>query len=149
MNRSQTRTAKKVNHPGNAAWKAEFLALVISFCIGALLILVASLIANLTADPGRWIRPLAIFAAALTYLFSGMVAARMRQDAPLASGAIIGLLLSACLLILSLFFRKSVPVLPTYAIVLLHAGTILLSLLGAYLVVWKQRKPKRKKHKHR
>lgn len=147
MNRSHT---KKENQNGsffNTGWKRSWIAFGISVGIGALLILLAALAAKLTPDPGSWILPLAIVAAVLTYLAAGMVGAKLRPDAPLAAGTVNGLLLSALSLALSLLVRKTATALPAYATALLHAGMILLSLLGAYLSLLKGRKPKRKKRK--
>ncbi|MBE6529574.1 MAG: hypothetical protein E7680_03090 [Ruminococcaceae bacterium] len=150
MNRSHVKkTNRKNNTSFHPVWKSVLLAFGIAAGIGAILILLASLIANLTPDPGRLIRPFAIVAASLTYLAAGMVAAGLRPDAPLAAGTVNGLVLSAVFLAISLFFRKSVSPLPVYATALLHAGMILLSLLGAYLFVLKKAKqPRKKKRKH-
>lgn len=148
MNRTRTGKTGKSNRPASAGWKAILIALGSSVGIGAILILTASAVAQFTPDPGRLILPLAIFAAALTYLFAGVIAAKLNPDAPLAFGTVNGLILSAISLALSLLFRKTASALPAYATALLHAGMILLSLLGAYLFVLRQRKPKKKKRKH-
>ncbi len=147
MNRTRTKKAGKTDRPAGAGWKSGTLALALSAGAGAVLILIASAAANFTPDPGRMIRPLAVAAAALTYLFAGWIAAKLRPDAPLAAGTVNGLILSAISLALSLCFRKTATALPAYAAALIHAGMILLSLLGAYLYLLKERKPKKKKRK--
>ena len=147
MNRARTKKAK--NSSVRSGWKSAALALGFSLGIGAVFILLAALAASFTPDPGRLIFPLAVAAAGLTYLFAGMIAAKLRPDAPLAAGAVNGLILAAISLALSLLFRKRATVFPAYVTALLHAGMILLSLLGAYLYVLKKRKqPRRKKRKH-
>lgn len=147
MNRAKTKKAKNSSlRPG---WKATAVALGLTLGIGAVILLLAALAASFTPDPGRLIRPLAIAAAGLTYLFAGMIAAKLRPDAPLAAGAINGLILAAISLAFSLLFRKSATAFPAYLTALLHAGMILLSLLGAYLYVLKKRKQPRKKKRKR
>ena len=147
MNHQKAKKAAKTTLGG---WKPAMFAFALSLFIGGALILLASFAANLTSDPGKWIRPLAILAAALTYLIAGAIAAKFRPDAPLAAGTVNGLVLSALSLVVSLLFRKTASPLPAYASALLHAGMILLSLLGAYLTVLKQKRtPGKKKRKHR
>lgn len=147
MNRAKTKKAKNSSlRPG---WKAAAVALGLTLGVGAVILLLAALAASFTPDPGRLIRPLAIAAAGLTYLSAGMIAAKLRPDAPLAAGAINGLILAAISLAFSLLFRKSATAFPAYLTALLHAGMILLSLLGAYLYVLKKRKQPRKKKRKR
>lgn len=148
---TRSRTKKEAKNASGLRWKPALIALGISIGIGLILLLLASLIASLTPDPGRWIRPLAIAFSAVMYLLAGMVAAKFRPDAPLSAGSANGLLLSALSLALSLLFRKSATALPAWENALLHAGMILLALAGAYLYVFirKNRSNGRKrKRKH-
>ena len=131
-----------------APWKPALLAFGLTLAIGAAWVLLASLGAYFTPDPDRYIRPFALPAAALTYLCGGYLAARVRPEAPLASGAANGLLLCALSLGLSLFFRGSAGGYPAWVAALLHGGMILLSLLGAFLAVRQAKRPKKKKRRH-
>lgn len=149
MNRSRTKKVKSANNISPSGWKSTAVALGLSAAVGAVLILIAAALANFTPDPGRMIRPFAICAAGLTYLFAGVIAAKLRPDAPLAAGTVNGLILSALALLLSLLFRKTATAFPAYVTALLHAGMILLSLLGAYLFVLKKKKQPRKKKRKR
>ena len=147
MKPAKTRQKRKAG-AGAAPWKPALIVLGVSLTIGALLILLASLGAYFTSDPDRWIRPLAVGCAALTFLFGGFLAAKSRPETPLAAGAANGLLLSAVSLALSLLFRKTAAGYPAWVTALLHGGMILLALLGAYLAVLQAKRPRRRKRRH-
>ncbi len=130
-------------------WKPALFSLGVTVIVGILLILAASLIAYFTSDPNRYIRPIAVVCAALTFLVGGGIAAKKRPDASLAAGAANGLLLSAIFLALSLLFRHTAVGYPAWAAALLHGAMILLSLLGAYITVVraKNTRPRKRRKK--
>ena len=143
------KTKKKSANPSNNRWKIVAFTLAKTAGIGILLILAASLGAYFTSDPDRFIRPFAIVSVALTFLIGGMLAAKDNPESPLAAGTVNGLILSAILLVLSLFFKKAAVGYPVWAAALLHGGVILFSLLGAYLAVLRKKNLRPRRHKKR
>ena len=149
--RTAERKSKRRNaNPTAAPWKPVLTALAKTAAVGILLILAASLGICFTSDPDRYIRPIAVVCAALTFLAGGFFAANSNSEAPLGAGAVNGLILSALTLALSLLFRKTAVGYPTWAVALMHGGMILLSLLGAYLTILhgKRAKPRKRRKKH-
>lgn len=150
MKTAERKPKKRTADPSAARWKPILSTIAKTVAVGVLLILAASLGVSFTSDPDRYIRPIAIVCAALTFFSGGFFAAKSNSEAPLGAGAINGLILSALTLALSLLFRKTAVGYPAWAAALLHGGMILLSLLGAYLTVLrgKRAKPRKRRKKH-
>jgi hypothetical protein len=97
------------------------------------LTLVASLGAYFYSDPNALILPLGIAASALTALLGGIVSARMQGHAALMSGLCNGVILTAAMILASLFFKSAAAGYSALVSAALHAGFLCLSVAGAYL----------------
>ncbi|MBQ9773110.1 MAG: TIGR04086 family membrane protein [Clostridia bacterium] len=111
-----------------------------------LLLTVFSLALYFSPNPTPMIAPMGILAAALTALLGGFAATRVHGHAALICGLLSGSVLTAVMLLLSLFFRSQASNYSAAVSCALHAGVFLLSIAGAYLGLY--RSPKKKKRKH-
>ncbi len=105
----------------------------ITVAIGAGMILLCSMIAYFLPDPLSMILPLSYLAVGLTALIGGLIAGKLHGGAPLIVGLINGMLLTALILIGSLFFRSMANGYTAWISALLHAAVLLLSFLGALI----------------
>ena len=142
-------TAEKKKTDAPQVWKTTLQTFLMTLGIGIVLVLHASLAAYFTPDPALTVKPLGIACAALTALCGGLLAGKRKKDAALMSGAWNGLFLTAAMLIVSLLFRKTGTGYATWLTALLHAGVILLSLLGAFLTTVRKRSPQRNRKRRR
>ncbi len=120
-------------------------SLLITAAIGIALITAASLIAYFTADPIVWIPPLSLCASALTALLGGFAAAKINGSAALLCGLINGTVMTAVIMLASLFFKSMASGYSAPVSFLLHAAFILLSALGGWLGQKRARHPHRRK----
>ncbi len=139
---------KKAPPAGNTSLLVQhlFKSFLTTALIGALLLLVCSLIAYFTADPAHWAKPLGWSAAIITAFLGGWIALRMHGKSALLCGLgngalllLVGWLLSACL--------EDAPSLPLWQALLFRGVFLLLSLAGAYLGR-SSGEPKKRKHRH-
>ncbi len=140
--------AKKANENDSplAIWIKQLLrATVISLGIGLVLIIGLSLAAYFYADPDVLARPLGLIAAGLTALSAGFVTVRIRGEGALICGLLIGSIMTALMMLASLFFTALSSGYSVGISALLHLAFMLLSVAGAYLGLKKT--PKKKKHK--
>ena len=117
-------------------------SLFITVLTGTALTLIGSLIAYFTPDPNSFIRPIAIFTAALTALIGGFAALRIHGHAALMCGLLNGSLTTALMILISLFFKDYSSGYSAGISCLLHTAFLLLSVMGAYLGL--KRTPKRR-----
>ncbi|MBQ8433068.1 MAG: TIGR04086 family membrane protein [Clostridia bacterium] len=118
----------------------------ITVLLGLFLLLIGTLIAYFTADPAQWAAPLGWFASALTAFFGGWIAVRIHKSSALLCGLCNGLLMVALFFLCSLFGEYCPPVHSTTVSLLLRAGFLLLSILGA--IVGRNLHPPQKKRRH-
>lgn len=118
-------------------------ALLWSIGVGALLCVVAALVSYFSPDPTRMILPLGLSASALTALLGGMIAIRAHGHGALQAGLTNGALLTALMILISLFCKPLASGYTTWLSLLLHALFLFLSVVGAS--VGRRRTPKRKK----
>ncbi len=128
--RPSIRKRKKISSPDQIP-KHTLRSFGITVAVGAGMILLSSLIAYFLPDPLSMILPLSYLAMALTALIGGFVAGKVHGGAPLIVGLLNGLLLTALVLIVSLFFRSMSNGYTAWFSALLHAAVLLLSFLGA------------------
>ena len=109
-------------------------ALPITFLCGFVLLLAAAAAAYSQADPDALQTPLAVAAAGVSALVGGFVTVRFNKGAALLSGLTGGILYMGILMILSLcFFRHSGSGYSSTVAFLMHAGVVLLEVIGAFL----------------
>ncbi len=122
--------------------------MLISLSTGALLLLFGALCSYFLPDPTAPLLPIGLLIAAVTSFIGGFATRRLHGQAALICGLLHGTLLCSLMLVCSLFFVNAPAwVTSNYGNLtsaLLHAGVILLSILGAYLAGQK-RQPKRRK----
>ncbi|MBE6589302.1 MAG: TIGR04086 family membrane protein [Ruminococcaceae bacterium] len=121
---------------------------LISILSSLILMLLASLAAYFSPDPGRLIPIQGILIAYLTSFIGGFSAVKLHGHSALLCGLITGCMLTALLLLLSLFFRGSATPYSTWISLLLHATLLLASPVGAYLALPRHAK-KTAHRKHR
>ena len=115
---------------------------LLSLATGAILLLLFSLIAYFQADPSVLILPLGLAAVGLTGFLGGVFLVRLHKHSALICGLLNGTLVEAFLLLLSLFFSKHASGYSLPVALLIHAGFLLLSVLGAFLGLPKPEKKK-------
>ena len=121
-------------------------SLSLTLALGMLLLLVLSLAAYLAPDPDALTRPLGLAACALTSFLGGFISVRVHaRRAPLPAATVNASLLSALMLLTSLFFAPLASGDSPLVCFLLHTAVFLLSALGALLAM----REHPKKHKHR
>jgi putative membrane protein (TIGR04086 family) len=130
--RPSTRKRKKLSSPDQIP-KHALRSFGLTVAIGMGMILLSSLVAYFMPDPLSMILPLSYLAMALTALIGGFVAGRLHGVAPLIVGLINGMLLTALVLVVSLFFRSASNGYTAWFSALLHAAVLLLSFLGAFV----------------
>ena len=116
----------------------------VGFGVGALLVLIGSLIAYFTADPVAIIRPLAWGAAALSACTGGFVTAKRHRHAALLCGLLHSAVSMALMLLLSLFFKAYASGFSAGVICGLYGGFLACSLIGAYWGVRQKKHSKRR-----
>ena len=97
------------------------------------LTLIASLIAYFAPDPNALIRPLSLIAAALTALIGGFATVRIHRHAALLCGLLNGSVLTALMMLVSLFFTHYSSGYSAGISALLHTAFLLCSVAGACL----------------
>ncbi|MBE6552856.1 MAG: TIGR04086 family membrane protein [Ruminococcaceae bacterium] len=117
-------------------------SLAITLLAGALSLLSCALLAYFLPNPNPWIKPLSLFAAALTALIGGGASARLQKQSPPLSGLLNGSVFMAAMILLSLFMRSRASGYSALLAILLHAGFLLFSVLGGILG---KKKPKVKR----
>ena len=117
-------------------------SLLITLITGTALLLIGSLIVYFTPDPDTFIRPMAMFAAALTALIGGFATLRIHGHAALMCGLLNGSLTTVLMILVSLFFKEYSSGYSAGISCLLHTTFLLLSVAGAYLGL--KRKPKKR-----
>ncbi len=108
-------------------------SLAVTAVTGILALLACSLLAYFLPDPSPWIKPLALFAAALTALVGGVSAARLQKENASLCGLLNGCVFMAVMILISLFLRERASGYSTLHAILLHAGFLLCSVLGGIL----------------
>ncbi len=142
--------AKKSNENDSplAIWTKQLLrATLISLAIGLVLLIGLSLAAYFYADPDALVRPLGLVAAGLTAMVGGFATVRIHGDSALICGLLIGSILTALMMLASLFCTALSSEYSVGISALLHLGFMLLSVVGAYIGLKKTQK--KKKHKTR
>lgn len=124
-------------------FKNALRALLWSVCVGALLCVAAALVAYFSPDPTRMILPLGLSASALTALLGGVISIRTHGHSALLAGLTNGALLTAVMILISLFCKPLASGYATWLALLLHTLFLLLSVVGAS--VGRRRTPKRRK----
>ncbi len=118
---------------------------LITLGIGAALLLAAALCVYFLPDPSPAIRPTGVAVALLTALAGGYVSGKLHGHAPALCGLLNGALLSALMLLLSLFLRSDAAGYSAWISALLHAMIPLCSVVGAMMGVRKKSTPKRRR----
>lgn len=118
-------------------------SMLITAGAGILLTLICSLAAYFYSDPDKLIRPLALVSCGMTALIGGFGAVRIHGHSALVCGLLNGSLMTAAMLLVSLFFTAHASGYSAGIACLLHAAFFLLSVAGAYIGL--RRKPKKKK----
>ncbi len=151
MNRSH-KPHKRPAHPTQednsspALWFAHLArALLFTAGIGALLCVVASLIAYFTTDPDRWIRPLGLCASYLTALLGGAAATRIHKRSALLCGLLLGCACTVLMLLPALLLKPLSSGYSPMVSCLLHTGFFLCSVAGAYLGLPRVEKSKKRR----
>jgi len=112
--------------------RSSALGLVCTVGVGLLFLLIATVVANATADPNAMVQPLALTALYATALFSGMITVRIHGHSSLLCGAIAALLL----FMTGLLIGACLPTASTQSIGstwLTHLPLLPLAIAGAYL----------------
>ena len=123
-------------------------ALPVSILSGFLLLLVCSGIAYAQADPDAFLTPLGVGAAGLSAVIGGIAAVRFNRGGALLSGLCGGILYTGILMILSLcFFRDAGSGYSPAVSLFLHAGIILLEVLGGFLGLPRKKSPAPGRHR--
>ncbi len=117
----------------------------ITILIGMLLLLVCTAIAYFCPDPNATVQVFGLIASALTALFGGFTSIKLHKHSALFCGLLNGLLVSAFMLLLSLFFAKYASGYSAGISCLLHMIFLVFSVLGAYLGLPKSSSKKKKK----
>ncbi len=138
---------KATDKGGQSYPKKVVKAFLITLAIGIGTILLASLAAYFFPDPDPVIRPLALFAAAITAFIGGIVTGKIHGESPLMCGTLNGLLLLALMILASLPFQSLASGYSTWTSLLLHAAVPILSLVGAIIGTQKPAPRKRKRLK--
>ena len=119
---------------------------LITLGLGALLLLVASLLLSFTADPLPLTLPVGMGIAAITAFLGGWVALRIHGQSALLCGLCNGSICLAVFLLLSLGIKELASHSSTLSL-LLHLGFPLLSVAGAYAGRPSPKKRKKRKSK--
>ncbi len=158
MNKIGARTQKKPAHrarntPRHADPPEDSLALwvrhlkkslLITLLTGIGLLAAATLGCYFLPDPYPWIRPFSIVASMLTAAVGGFSCAKMHRHSALLCGLLNGSLLMLFMLLLSLFFKPYAAGYSAGISALLHLGTLLLSVAGAFLGIRRKAPSKRR-----
>ncbi|MBQ9162840.1 MAG: TIGR04086 family membrane protein [Clostridia bacterium] len=137
------------------AFFAGLFALPVSLGIGLALLLALSFAAYSNPDPDKLIAPLGITALILTSVLCGFVSARRGGRAAVLCGLMGGGLFALALFAISLCFGDETTAALTLGAtgvvdLLLHAGVIVLALIGATLSnALKNAKESKPKHRYR
>ncbi len=112
--------------------KAVLIGTLIGLGTALTLMLILSGAAMLTADPDRWIGPMAAVARLVGAFLCGL-AGRMadRQRCPM-TGAVSGALYVLLFWLASLFFKDAASAMAPYTQALWYGGCVILSLLGGF-----------------
>ena len=136
---------KKYRHPreqkegteGSLFLKSTLGTLLLTLAVGGGLLLLFSLILSFTPDPLSLALPAGLFCAALTAFVGGYFATRVYHLPSLSAGLINGILITSLSLLFSFLFTKNSDCYATgYSAAvsaLLHAGTVGLSICGAFV----------------
>lgn len=128
---SRGRTTKR--EESSSAPLGALLKSVAASLISALLSLfLLSTVAYFSKDPTALLLPLGLVAAAISALIGGFTAVRIHRKSALLCGLCNGCTVMAIMLVLSLFFRSATSAHTPLVSCLLHAGYLLLSVLGAF-----------------
>lgn len=119
-------------------------SLLFTLAAGVILIVIASLCAYFSPDPDAVITPLAIAAAALTAFIGGLIAVRIHGGGALICGLLNGSVFMTVMMLLSLCFARYASGYSAGISCLLHAGFVLLSVVGGYVGNKKKKSGKRK-----
>lgn len=123
-------------------------ALPVSVLSGFLLLLVCAGVAYAQADPDAFLTPFGVGAAGLSAVIGGIAAVRFNRGGALLSGLCGGILYTGVLMILSLcFFRDAGSGYSPTVSLLLHAGIILLEVLGGFLGLPRKKSPAPGRHR--
>ena len=143
-NQTAKRAENEENSPvlmGKHLLKSVSITLLISMA----LLLASSLAAYFSKDPASLIPPLGVLSSLVAAFLGGLVAVRIHGHSALLCGLGNGMLLSALMLLVSLFFTPFASGYSALLSCVLHVAFLLLSVLGGY-VGMKRGKPKKKKH---
>lgn len=143
------KTAGEEEKPGAVSVMIGALrALPFTLFAGFLLLLIASAIAYAQPDPDSFGIPLAVASAGLSALIGGFLNVRFNHGQALLSGLSGGILFMGTLMILSLcFFRECGSGYSSTVTFLLHAGIVLLEIVGAFLGLPRKKSAVPGKHK--
>ena len=133
---------------------SALFALPVTLVIGLIFLLIATAVAYVSADPDRLSTPLAMSALGLSAMLGGLVSARRGRGQPILCGALLGLLLTVCLLGGSLFYGDDTRAYLTIGLSPIaewgiHGAVVLLSALGGRIGrrhLEKSKKPQRRSH---
>ncbi len=127
---------------------ASLRGFLAALLIGALLLLIASVMVYNTADPGRYVTPAALTVLYLAALMGGAVSALGNRSAALLCGALTAGFLLILLLAVSMIpypsFASETGLASTVA---LRCASAIFALLGALMVSNKKRKKKSPRRK--
>ena len=110
-------------------------SVAISLLTALLSLAVLSLAAYFTEDPAALLLPMGLTAAAITAFTGGFAAVRLHGKSALLCGLSNGCAMLTIMLVLSLFFGNAASAHSPLTSVLLHAGYLLLTLLGAVVAL--------------
>ena len=124
-------------------------SVAISLLTALLSLAVLSLAAYFTEDPAALLLPMGLTAAAITAFTGGFAAVRLHRKSALLCGLSNGCTMLAIMLVLSLFFGNASSAHSPLTSILLHAGYLLLSVLGAFVALPRTAGTPRKRHSPR
>lgn len=127
-----TRPQRKEEPTPSALAKHLFKSLAVTLATALLSLLLLSTVAYLSEDPSTLLLPFGLIAAALTALVGGFTSVRLHKKSALLCGLCNGCAMMAIMLVISLFFRSAASMHSPLLSCLLHAGYLLLSVLGAF-----------------
>lgn len=116
------------------------LALGITLCVGMLLLLLSTAIAYAQPDPATLAKPLSLVSLYTSVLLGGYIAAK-GAERPYISGAICGIGMALCLMLISFIpWGRSDSMLSPLIIATMHAGVVAASVVGAWMTMRQPRK---------
>ncbi len=116
----------------------------ITWGVAVVLLVLFSLSAYFSPNPNILISPLGLLAAAIASLIGGVALARLHGHSSLLCGLCNGIVMSATMLLLSLFFPHLASGYSAWISAILHTAFLFCSVIGAFLG---RKRGKKKKHR--